>query len=154
VATQPQLVKGRIGFLNGNASTDLIFQFNPTEIDRERNASYAANQAAYADFPNSGPNAIAAKEWLRNEAEQFTVELIFHETGDKTVDRQLKQLDDMSAPDSTTGRPRDLILIMGKRSDRVRIENKRVREQLFDPQLGVQSARVSLRLFALRSRSA
>lgn len=148
------LAKGRIGFLTGNALSDLIFQYNPTEIDRERNASYANNQAAYADFPNSSPSSIAAKEWLRNEAEEFTVELIFHEVGDKTVDAQLQKLDDLMAPDSTTGRPRDLVLIMGKRSDRIRITNKRVREKLFDPQLGVQSAVVSLRMFALRSRSA
>src|SRR6185312_9047704 len=148
------LVKGRLGFLNGSGLSDLIFQFNPTEIDRERNASYANNQAAYADFPNSGPSSIAAREWLRNEAEEFSVELIFHEVGDKTVDVQLKKLDELMAPDPTTGRPRDLVLVMGKRSDRVRITNKRVREKLFDPQLGVQSAVVSLRMFALRSRSA
>lgn len=148
------LVKGRIGVLNGNSANDLQFQFNPTEIDRERNASYAPNQAAYADFPNAGPNSVAAQEWLRNEPEQFNVELIFHEVGDKTVDAQLQKLDDLMAPDPTTGRPRDLVLVMGKRSDRVRITNKRVREKLFDPQLGVQSAVVSLRMFALKSRSA
>lgn len=159
------LVKGRLGYLLGPQSEDLIFQFNPQEIERERAATYAKNQAAYADFPNSSQGAIPSREWIRNEDEEFNVELFFHYkddsipgTSDKNykfdVDLRLGKLDEFMKPDPNTGRPKDLILVLGQRTDRVRILTKRASERMFDEQLRVLSARVTLRLFALRSRSA
>lgn len=147
--------KGRIGLLNAGPYSDLIFQFNPAEIRRSRRAQYADNRAAFADFPNSARGAIPAFEWQRNEAEEFEFELVFHrvEKG-RDCDEDLRGLDNLMAPDPNTGRPRDLVLVLGKRTDRVRIMDKTVNEKLFDPQGAVQSARVTMRVRALKSRSA
>lgn len=148
-----QIVKGRLGFLNGRASDDLIFQFNPTQIERARDAMYAPNQAALADFPNSTLKQLPAVEWIRNNAEEINLDLFFFERGDKNIEPQLKKLDALMKPDPNTGKPRDLVLSMGPRHDRVRIKSKRVVENLFDPKLNVQQARVTLVLTALTSRS-
>ena|SRR5579884_105438 len=149
------LFKGRIGVLNGGPYSDLYFQFNPSEIRRQRRAVYADNRAAFADFPNSSASAIPAFEWQRNEAEEFDFELIFHRVEkNKDCDEDLRGLDNLMAPDPNTGRPRDLLLVLGKRTDRIRIMDKTVTERLFDEAGAVQSARVQLRVRALKSRSA
>lgn len=149
------LFKGRIGLLNGVPSDDLNFQYNPTEIRRHRRAQYADNKAALADFPNSARSAVPAFEWQRNDAEDFDFELVFHRPErNRSVDVELQKLDDLMAPDPNTSRPRDLILVLGKRTDRIRIIEKTVQERLFDEAGAVQSARVQLRVRALKSRSA
>lgn len=147
--------KGRIGLLNGGPYNDLIFQYNPTTIRRHRRAVYADNKAALADFPNTSRGAIDAMEWQRNEAEDFDFELVFHRTEKgRDCEYELRQLDDLMAPDPNTARPRDLILVLGRRTDRIRIMEKTAQENLFDEQGNVQSVRVQLRVRALKSRSA
>lgn len=148
---QQKLTKGYMG-LKANNSKDLTFQYNPTTISRNRRATYAKNTAAYADFPNSPNGAPPSLEWLRNEPEDIQIDIFLHVDGDKTVDDQLKKLDEFMVPEKSTGQPPDLILVMG-RADRVRITEKNVVEKLFTPGLGVQEATVNLRLTALKSRS-
>lgn len=149
---QKQLTKGYIGYLNGEPRY-LQFQYNPREVKRGRRATYAKNTAALADFPNSTDRQAPAIEWIRNEAEDVSFELLLHRDGDKNVEAELKKLDKMMQPDRSTGEPRDLVLVMGVRSDRVRITEKDVTEKLYAPDLKVQEATVSLRLIAKRSRS-
>jgi hypothetical protein len=163
--SQRTIVRGSLGFLDArNPDEDLKFQYNPTTMSRNRRAEYAHNMAALADFPNAGPSAIPSIEWNRNQPEEFTVELFFNRQGNEqkghgaqsvavNVEAELKKLDDLMKPDQNTGRPRDLILKMGPRSDRVRITDKSVVEKMFDPDLNVQQATVTLRLTALKSRS-
>src|SRR5688572_17256586 len=139
-----QLVKGYLGTLrNGAIVKRLMFQYNPTTIDRNREAEYADNKAALADLPNSSDSAIPAMNWLRNKAEETTFELLFHKSGDgEHVDDELQTLDDMLKPDGATGRPLDIVLSMGVRADRVRVTRKQVREELFTPTLRVRRAKV------------
>jgi len=159
MSAQRPFVKGSLGFLDArNPDQDLVFQFNPTTISRSRRATYAHSMAALADFPNAGANAIPSIEWNRNEAEDISFDLMLHrraKEGGKpaNVEADLKRIDDFMKPDANTGRPRDLVLKMGPRSDRVRITDKNVVERLFDPDLNVQQATVSLKMIALRSRS-
>lgn len=148
-----KLTKGKIGFLRGPSSSDLTFQFNPTPVERSRRAIYAPNQAVYADFPNATGSATPAMLWVRNEAEGVSLELYFREYGAKDVEDELKKLDDFMKPDPNTGKPQDLFLSLGFRSDRVRILSKAVRETLRTPDLRVQEARVQLMLTSLKSRS-
>lgn len=151
-AANKGVTKGTIGLLQGPKSNDLVFQFNPTTIDRSRRATYANNNAALADFPRSAPGSLRAIEWIRNEAEEFTIELIFHQDGDKNVETQLRRLDDFMAPNIDTKQPPDLVMTMGPRADLVRIIEKKATEKLFDPSLHVQEAVVTLHLKSLRSR--
>lgn len=146
-------VKWRLGFLNGNRDDDLVMQYNPTKRDLNRNATYANNQAALADFPNTLAKQQPAIEWIRNEAEEMDVELFFSYRGDKDCERELQKLDDFMRPNRTTGKPSDLIFVAGTRSDRVRIMGKRVTEELYTPTGRVQQARVRLTLKCLTSRS-
>lgn len=149
---QKQLTKGYIGYLKGEPRY-LPFQYNPKEVKRARRATYAKNAASLADFPNSTDRQAPAVEWIRNEAEDVAIELIFQRNGEENVEDELKRLDKMMQPDRSTGEPKDLVLVMGVRSDRVRIIEKDVTEELFAPDLKVQRARVSLKLIAKRSRS-
>lgn len=145
------LVKGYIGFLS-DKSGDVQFQYNPEKVERSDRYTYAHNQAAYADLPNN-TSKYPSLEWVRNEPEEIAIDLLFFERGKKNVEDKLKKLDKLSQPDRSTGAPRDLVLSLGVRSDRVRITQKNVVEDLFDEQLNVQRARVSLRMTALKSRT-
>lgn len=149
-----QLQKGRMGIFDSvSAADDLIFQYNPHEIDRDRRASYGSNAAALADFPNSPKSGVQSREWVRNEPEDFQFDLMLHEVGDKDVEASLKKLDDFMKPDQNTLQPKDLFLKMGSRSDRIRILQKSVKEKRYTPDLKVQEALVTLKVFALTSRS-
>jgi hypothetical protein len=146
-------VKGRIGRADTmSAANDLVFQFNPTSVRRARRAIYAPNNAAMADLWTGGGGADSI-EWIRNQAEEISFELFFHADGKQTVERYLKALDDFLKPDATTGRPPDLVLVLGNRSDRVRLTDKEVDERLFDDQLNVQEARVQCRFTTLAART-
>ena len=149
------LVRGYLASLrNGAIEKRLGFQYNPTTIDRDREAVYAENHAALSDMPNSPDKALPPITWLRNPAEEFSVELVFHkDAADKDVEEELAQLDRFMDRDGATGRPLDLVLSMGVRADRVRILSKRVKEELFTKTLRVRRARVTLKLKALRSRT-
>jgi hypothetical protein len=159
------VVHGSLGFLKtNNPDDDLKFQFNPQTVTRSRAATYAHSMAALADFPNASENAIPSIEWNRNEAEEISFDLFLNRQGNEGansgrgngpahVETELLKLDALMKPDQNTGRPRDLVLKMGPRADRVRIINKVVIEKLYDPDLYVQQATVALRLIALRSRS-
>lgn len=151
---QRQLVKGYIGLLIGKKADDLTFQYNPKEVRRNARATYANNAAALSDFPRTRTNQGQPIEWIRNEAEDFSVDLIFHEDGDRDIEQQLQKLDDFMKPDTNTKQPQDLILVMGPRTDRVRILEKDVTETLYTPDLHVQEARVSLKFKSMTSRSA
>lgn len=153
---QKTIFTGRIGILNAPSQDgDLFFQYNPRTIRRARRAAYADNRAALADFPNSPASAIPAFEWQRNDAEEFDFELMLHRTDDgQDVEDELHRLDELMTPDPNSGRPRDLILVLGVRTDRIRILDKSVNENLFAPNGAVQSATVNMRCRALKSRSA
>lgn len=154
MATQT-LVRGYLATLrNGQVEKRLAFQYNPTTIDRDRDAAYADNHAALADFPNSPDKALPAFTWIRNNAEEFSFELVFHKNkADENVEEDLRTLDRFMDRDGATGRPLDLVFAMGIRADRVRIISKRVKEELFTPTQQVRRARVTLKLKALRSRT-
>ena len=152
---EQQLVKGYLGTLrNGQIDRRLQFQYNPKTVDIEREAEYADNKAALADLPNSSDNALPAAQWLRNKAEEFTVETVWHKDGaDEHVADELQTLDDFMRPDGATGRPLDIVLSMGTRADRVRILRKQVRVELFTKTLQPRRAIVTMRLKAMRSRT-
>lgn len=150
----PARFKGRIGYAGtSSAASDLTFQYNPSTVQYHRSATYSKNQAAFADFPNSAPSAIPALSWIRNEAEDISIDLIFHEDGAKNVESQLRQLDDFMKPDANTGKPRSLFFSFGAgRSDRIVILDKSVTGTLYDPTGLCQEAKVQLKFTALSSR--
>lgn len=154
MAATTSIIKGRIGALKGSTADDITFQYNPKDMRRSRRATYARNNAARADFPNSSLNQGQSLEWIRNESEDLEFELLLHVDGDKDIDSQLEKFDALMKPDATTGEPRDLIIQFGPRADRCRILDKTVVETLFSPKLNVQEARVSLKVTLLTSRSA
>jgi hypothetical protein len=146
-------VRGRIGRADTlSSANDLVFQYNPTTVRRARRATYARNGAAMADLW-TGEGGADSLEWIRNEPEEISLDLFFHADGKETVERYLKALDEFLKPDPTTGRPPPLVLVLGNRSDRVRLTDKEVEERLFDQQLNVQEARVQCRFTTLAARS-
>lgn len=147
------IVKGRISRADDlQAASALVFQFNPTTVRRARRATYASSNAAMADLWTGGGNADSI-EWIRNQAEEISFELFFHADGKENVERYLKALDDLMKPEASTGRPPDLVLVLGNRSDRVRITEKDTEERLYDEQMNVQEARVQMRFTTLRARA-
>lgn len=153
-------LKGRIGYWGTvTAQQDLVFQYNPSTIQFGRRATYSTNQAAFADFPNSPASAVPAISWIRNEAEDISIELIFDHI-DRTdnrpsfdVELALRRLDDFMTPDVNTGKPRDLFFSFGAgRSDRIRILEKNVTSKIYDEKLACTQATVQLKLKALTSR--
>jgi hypothetical protein len=150
----PARFKGRIGYAGALlADNDLWFQYNPSTVQYSRSATYSKNQAAFADFPNSSASAIPSLSWIRNEAEDISIELIFHEDGKRNVEKQLQQLDDFMKPDANTGKPKPLFFSFGSgRSDRIVILQKNVTGTLYDPTGLCQEAKVSLKFTALTSR--
>lgn len=146
--------KGRIGYAGALlADSDLWFQYNPSTVQYSRAATYSKNQAAFADFPNSPASAIPSQSWIRNEAEEISIDLFFHEDAKRNIEKQLQQLDDFMKPDPNTGKPKDLFFSFGAgRSDRIRILQKNVTGTLYDPTGLCQEAKVSLKFAALSSR--
>lgn len=148
------LARGRIGYAGtSSAQGDLAFQYNPQSITYTRAATYSKNQAAFADFPNSAPSSIPSLSWIRNEAEEISMEIIFHEDGKKNIEDKLLALDNFMKPDANTGKPKDLFFSFGMgRSDRIRLLQKTVTGTLFDNLGRCQEAKVQLRFTALASR--
>lgn len=159
------LVSGRLGYYNKNGEApdknkDLNFVLNPSEITRERVPSYAMVQAAlvdYADanYPTDVPEPV---EWIRNTPERISFDLLMVSpdlqvggggNAESDIDADLLKLDKMMQRDKS-GQPPLLIFSYGKRADKVRIMNKRVREMMHTPGLKVKKALVHIELICIR----
>jgi hypothetical protein len=134
-----------------NTVPDFIFKLNPNKVRRSYTAVYGAAMIALSDH--------TIEEWKANSPVEISLEFRLFAAGtdnDKHCEDDIKRLTMLmrktQRASGGTGEPPDLIFVFGHTRDRCRIHRLEIDPTLWDEQLRVLQANVSMTLHTLRPK--
>jgi hypothetical protein len=138
----------RLGPLQGEPGSDFIFHFSlnkngithlaPNSFRRRYASQYAEVPIALSDH--------APREFKSNRATELSLEFEIVGDGQLDVEASLAKLRKFMRKDRRTGEPPDLVLVMGKKSWTVRLDNMEHAPRLWNQDTNEQRVHVTLQM--------